>query len=404
MKITTKNKLLFIMYALFLGAIIGTIVYGFMKLVNMGIDIVWKKIPNIIQVPFYTIIICTIGGIIVGIWKKFAGDYPEDMEHVIEKTKQEGKYPYDKIGIVCVSSYLPLIFGASIGPESGLIGIIVGLCSWLTDKFKHLFKEMKELTRIGISATLGTIFNNPMFGFTLPIESEEDSIEIPKKSKIVLYFVSIFGALSAVMILSHFLGSSTGLANFEGLKIERNEWLWLIPLNLIGVAGGLLYLIFNKATNLLAEKLKKFIIIKCTIAGIVLGIFGTLLPLVMFSGEEQMGEVISKYSEIGILILLLTGVVKLFITNICNSLGLKGGHFFPNIFSGICLGYAFALILGINAIFCVCVVTTALMSYLIKKPFAVILLLMICFPVQAIPIMIFSSIIGSYIKVPKILK
>ena len=75
-------------YALLLGAIIGTIVYGFMKLVNLGIDFVWQKIPNIIQIPFYTIIVCTIGGIIVGIWKKFTGDYPEKMEHVIEKTKK----------------------------------------------------------------------------------------------------------------------------------------------------------------------------------------------------------------------------------------------------------------------------------------------------------------------------
>ena len=45
-----------------------------------------------------------------------------------------------------------------------------------------MFKEMKELTQIGISATLGTIFNSPMFGFAMPIESEEDEITIPKAS------------------------------------------------------------------------------------------------------------------------------------------------------------------------------------------------------------------------------
>lgn len=144
-----KNKLLFMLYALCLGAIIGAIIWIFMKLANTGIELLWIKLPSIIQVPFYTIIICTIGGIIIGIWKKFTGDYPEEMEKVIKTTKKEGKYKYDKTGVIFVSSLLPLVFGASVGPESGLIGIIVGLCSWLSDKFKHLFKEIKELTHRG---------------------------------------------------------------------------------------------------------------------------------------------------------------------------------------------------------------------------------------------------------------
>ena len=404
MRVELKNRLLFALYSLCLGAIIGTIIYGFMKLVNVGINLIWNIFPNIVHIPFYTIIVCTIGGIIVGLWKKKTGDLPEDMEKVIETTKTEGRYPYNKIGIMSISAFLPLIFGASVGPESGLIGIIVALCSWLTDKFKHFFKEIKELTQIGISATIGTIFNSPMFGFTLPMESEEENISIPKVSKIILYFLAIFGALGSAMILGHIFGNSTGLADFDGLKIETNEWLWLIPLIIIGIVAGLLYLIFDKFSNLVSKKIEKFVILKCTIAGILLGITGTLLPLVMFSGEEQMGEIIENFDKIGILILLLTGIIKLFITTICNNFGLKGGHFFPNIFSGICLGYAFALILGINPIFSVCVVTTALMAYLIRKPFAVILLLMICFPSQAIPIMLISATIGCIIKIPNFIK
>ena len=396
-----KNKLLFILYSFCLGSIIGLIVWSFLKLVNLCTEFLWIQLPALIQVPFYTIIMCTIGGIIVGIWKKFTGDYPEDMEVVISKAKNDGRYPYDKIGIMSISAFLPLIFGASVGPESGLIGIIVGLCSWITDKFKHLFKEMKELTQIGISATLGTIFNSPMFGFTLPIESEDDEITIPKTSKVILYFVSIFGAIGTAMLLGHIFGGSTGFASFGNLIVEKKEWLYLIPLCFVGVTAGIFYSVFHSFTNTISNFFKKRTIFKCTLAGIILGIAGTFLPLVMFSGEEQMGEVIDIYKELGIVILFLTGFVKLFITNICNSLGLKGGHFFPCIFSGICFGYAMSLILGLNPVFCVCVVTTALMSYLIKKPFAVVLLLMICFPVQAIPVMLLASTIGSFIKIPK---
>ena len=399
-----KNRILFMLYAICLGAIIGAIIWSFMKLASLGIEVIWDTIPQMIKIPFYTIIVCIIGGLIVGIWKKLTGDYPEEMEKVIEKVKKDGKYPYNKIGIMSISALLPLIFGASVGPESGLIGIIVGLCSWLTDKFKNLFKEMKELTQIGVSVTLSTIFNSPMFGFALPIESEKDEeISIPKASKVVLYFLSICGALGIALLLRNIFGGSSGLASFEGLNVEINEWIWLVPLSLFGIIAGLLYSVFNKITTKVSKIFEKYIIIKCAIAGALLGISGTFLPLVMFSGEEQIAEVIEKFGEMGVIVLLLTGIVKLFITNICNSLGLKGGHFFPNIFSGICLGYACSLLIGINPVFCVCIVTTALMAYLIKKPVAVILLLMICFPPKAIPVMLFAVAIGCFIKEPKFL-
>lgn len=391
-----KNTLLFMLYALCLGAIIGLIIWSFMNLVSLGTEFLWKTIPNIVQIPFYTIIVCTIGGLFIGLWKKKTGDYPEEMQEVIAKAKNDGRYPYNKTGVICVSTLLPLIFGASVGPESGLIGIIVGLCSWLNDKLKRFFKEIKELTQIGISATLGTIFNSPMFGFALPLETEDNEISIPKTSKIILYFTSIFGALGIVMILKNIFGGNTGLANFEGLEYGITEWLYLLPLSLIGLIFGILYSLFNKLTNKISKKIDNYTIIKCTLAGIILGIAGSILPFVMFSGEEQMGEIISHYGEMGILILLSTGIVKLLITNLCNSFGLKGGHFFPCIFSGICIGYAFALITGINPVFSVCAITTSLMAYLIKKPFAVVLLLMICFPVQAIPVMLIASVIGSF--------
>ena len=206
------------------------------------------------------------------------------------------------------------------------------------------------------------------------------------------------------MILKSIFGGSTGLATFDGLEVGTYEWLWLVPLSLIGILAGLIYSVFNKTTNIISEWFGKYTIVKCTTAGVLLGIAGTFLPLVMFSGEEQMGEVIGNFKELGIMILLLTAIVKLFITNICNNLGLKGGHFFPNIFSGICIGYAVALIININPVFCVCVITTALMAFLIKKPFATVLLLMICFPTKALLVMILAAVIGSFIKAPKFLQ
>lgn len=390
-----KNKILFMIYSTLLGGIIGIIVWSFLKIMNLSINFIWNYIPNNYDIPFYTIIVCIFGGLIIGLWRSKVGDYPEELETVITKVKTEGKYSYNKTGIICVSALLPLIFGGSVGPEAGLSGVIAGLCSWVSDKFKKLFKEIKELTSIGMSATIGLIFNSAMFGFVEPIEDEE--MTLPKKSKMILYFLAIFGAFSTMLILKNIFGGGSGLERLSGYSATFKEWLYLVPLILLGLLLGFLYQVFHKATNFLAKKLKSTII-KCVIAGLILGVCGYLLPLTMFSGEEQIVELMIDYKNIGLFILIMISIIKLFVTNTCISFGFKGGHFFPCIFSGISLGYACGLLFNVNVIFSVCVITTTLISFILKKSFATVLLLMICFPVKAIPIMLFVAVIGSFIS------
>lgn len=397
MKHRGKNSILFMLYAICIGALTGLIVWCFLKIMNLGINFIWNTIPSMLQIPFYTIIVCTLGGLLVGIWKKKNGDYPEELQTVMEKVKKDRRYSYNNIGTISVSAMLPLIFGGSIGPEAGLTGVIAGLCTWIGDKFKYLFKEMKELTQIGISASLGTIFNSPMFGFVEPIESEDEETTLPKTSKMVLYFLAIFGAFGIFILLNQFFQGSPGIASFNEIEIGMKEWIWLIPFSLIGMIAGYFYHLSNIVVTKISTPIQNYTIIKGVIGGFLLGITGTLLPYTMFSGEHQMWEMMDQWQEVGAVVLIITAIIKLFITNTCIIMGLKGGHFFPCIFSGVCLGYAFSILTGVNPVFSVCVITTALMAYLMKKPFATVLLLMICFPVSAIPVMLLAAVIGDYI-------
>ena len=395
-----KNTILLILYTAIIGSITGLIIWGFLKLNSLGIELLWNYLPNNLNIPCYTIIICLIGGTIIGIWKKKNGNYPEELNEVISEVKKTGRYKYNNLFSTIFSSLTPLLIGASVGPEAGLTGIIAGLCTWVGDKLKNMFKEIKELTTIGITATLGTIFRSPLFGFIEPLESEEET-KLPKSSKIILYFTAILSAFGIFIILKNNFGGLSGFDSIGSTTLNNINWLYIIILCIIGIILGYIYFYSKIIVTKLLIPLKNNILIKCIIGGILLGLIGTVLPLTMFSGEEQISIILENGKTIGILILLLTGLVKIILTNICIETGLKGGHFFPMIFSGISVGYAFSIILNYDPIICMAITTTAFLSHILKKPIATILLLMILFPPNLIPIMLVPAVLANIFKTPK---
>ena len=397
-----KNNALFLLYTILLGAIVGMIVWGFLRLMNLGIFFLWDFLPSQFNFPLYTLCLCTVGGVLIGLWKRRFGDYPEELHVVLGTVKKTGRYPYHNVFSTLGSALFPLLIGASVGPEAGLTGVIAGLCSWVGDKLKRFRRELTELTAIGLSATLGTIFKSPMFGFMEPIESDKDTV-LPKASKIVLYFTAILSSFGVFILLNKLFGVSMGMESMEAEKQNLLSYLSAVPLTLIGIAAGYLFFLFQKLTSLLKNKLEKFVVLRAAVGGLLLGVAGTFLPLTMFSGEHQIGEVMEGMKDIGAVMLIVVAVTKLLLTNICIESGLKGGHFFPVIFCGVCIGCAASLLSGLSAVFCAAIVTTALVGHTLKKPFATVLLLMIVFPPKLIPVMLFAAIAAKFIPTPKVL-
>ncbi len=396
----SKNNLLFLLYTIILGAIVGAIIWGFLRLMNLGIGFLWEYMPSQIEFPLYTLCVCTAGGFLIGLWRHKFGDYPEELNVVLGKVKKTGRYPYKNVFSIIGSALLPLLIGASVGPEAGLTGIIAGLCTWVGDKLKHFRKEVEELTAIGLSATLGTIFQSPMFGFIEPIESDKETV-LPKTSKIVLYFAAILSSFGVFVLLNRLCGVRVGIEGIEAEAFSWNNLLYAVPLTLMGIAAGYLFFIFKKLTSVLNKKIKKFTVIRATVGGLLLGISGTIIPLTMFSGEHQISEVAQRMKTIGAIMLLVIAVVKLLLTNVCIDSGLKGGHFFPVIFCGVCIGCSMSILFGISMVFSAAVVTTALVGHTLKKPIATVMLMMIVFPARLIPIMLFAAIAAKFIPTAK---
>lgn len=388
-----------------LGGVIGGITWLLLFIMNLGIDFFWYLIPEYNNVmSFYPILICAIGGLLIGAFEYKFGKYPLELSEIMAEIKKGEKIPYNNLHISGTAALLPLIFGGCLGPEAGLTGVIVGLCFWFSDRFKFAFGEITELAEIGMSATVGIIFGSPLFGFVNQVEDEKRNTSIPKNAKILLYFIGILGGFGVFLGCQELFGGMGGLSHFPRIEnVDFTEWIAAIPLALIGGGVGILYFIFKRLVQFTVRPLKKQIILRAVLCGIILGTIGMVLPFVMFSGEHQMSRIMEVWQEMGFFLLFTTGLVKLLMGNICTEMGWRGGNIFPVIFSGVSIGFAFASFLPIDPIFCVAVVTAAVTSAIMRKPLAVILLLLICFPVNGIIPMAIGAVIGGAIPIPKFL-
>ena len=399
-----KKRLLFILIAFLLGVVVGFMIWAFFKAMELGIHFFWEFFPSIFAFDYYPILVCTIGGVLIGICQKKFGTYPEELSEVMDKVKETHRYEYNKMHGIAICALLPLVFGGSIGPEAGLTGVVAGLCTWVGDRFKNVAKEMKEITNIGMSAALSAIFHSPFFGFLAPIENEDEGIAIPHKAKMILNFAAIFGGLGSYFLLTQFFGGGMGLGHFDKMSIEVNELLWLIPFALLGTLAGYLYYIFEKLSKFAFGKIERFTILRTTIGGLLLGVCGVFFPLTMFSGEAEMTDLMNSWHLMSAATLFLTAVLKIVIINVCIQSGWRGGNIFPIIFSGICLGYAMSIFTGVDSVFAVAIVTAALCGAVMRKPLAVTMLLLLCFPARGIISMSVAAFIGANIPMPALLK
>lgn len=400
-KVSIINNIKLFFFSVVLGAVTGLIIWAFLRAVGLCTNLLWDTLPEFIDFRGYAIVVCAIGGLLIGIFRKKFGDYPEELTTVMGKVKKDGHYDYSNMLVILVAAFLPLVFASSVGPEAGLTGIIVGLCYWVGDNIKYAKTHEKIYSQLGEAVTLGVIFHAPLFGLFAVEENAnqvDENVKLPKVSKLVLYGGAIAGGFIVFRLMSTFLGKAAeGLPSFDSINIEVWDYVAAILYTVIGVLMAYLF----KYSEKVAEKVASLIpaILREAICGIVLGVIITFVPMVAFSGEDQMGELATTYMEYTPLILIGISLLKVVITTVCIKMGLKGGHFFPLIFACVCMGFAISMLmfgLDINhLVFAAGTVTAACLGAQMKKPLAVTMLLLLVFPVKMIIVGFIASVIAA---------
>lgn len=411
-KAPARNYAIFLLAVAAIGAASGAFIWLFLFAMRTGMNLVWNALPAHLGIGFFPIIACTIGGVVVGLCQKRCGNVPEDMMTVLGKVKQTGGYDPGKVKPAALCALVPLVFGGSIGPEAGLVGIISGLCTSIGNRLKHLGSEFRELAAAGTAASISAVFGAPLFAIAAPMEKNDSPHDpanttgeadrrFPKWLRISMYVLAAAGAFGVIAALNKLTGGSFGMPHFDSISFGNGEIIAAIPALIAGMAAGWLFHAGEHLTHSLSRKIGDKPVLKATAAGLVLGVCGTLLPLTMFSGEAQIHELMETWTALGGGALIVTGFVKVLLTPLCVNFGWRGGHFFPVIFAGTAIGFGFAIIAGVDPVLCASVGAAAVVGGVMRKPILTVLLLFLCYPVTAAPVMLVAAFVGSIVPLPK---
>ena len=153
-----------VLLVLAVGFVIGFAVFCVMNLSTWLTELVWNGVGGAVGVAWFPLVVCAVGGVLIGFWTWWSQDRVRPLEEVMAEFKATGSYKTNGVWKPVVTFLLPLVFGGSIGFEAGLTGLITAGCCWIRDKLKAAGLRAGAVGDVTIAASLAAIFGTPLAG------------------------------------------------------------------------------------------------------------------------------------------------------------------------------------------------------------------------------------------------
>jgi H+/Cl- antiporter ClcA len=325
-----------------LGLISAVITFIFMFLVHQGTSLLWEQAALALGLDprLFTLLVCSLGGLLVGLLVKFFGDHSGIFAEVMQEFGKTGRFDYRNAPGIVITAFVSLISGASLGPEAPLADACGGIGTWTSDRLKLNEEETRTMGYSGVSAMLAAFITSPFSGALLGLESAQGGPG-GRKTYFWVLFPSLLASAVATVVFVWLSGTFfESLYVFPDYTPRLADLFYAVPLGLIGGVVGLLFMLALKGMQKVFQPMKAHLVLRGVIGGLGMGIIGALLPLTLFSGETGTSDLIAHAAEIGVLMLIVLSVAKLLATTLVLATGWKGGYIFPVMFTSVALGLA----------------------------------------------------------------
>jgi len=149
-----------------LGLICALITFGFIALVSQGTHLLWEHAALVLGLDprIFTLLVCTIGGLVVGLLVKLFGDHSGIFAEVMLEFGKSGRFDYRNAPGIVITAFFSLIAGASLGPEAPLADACGGMGTLLSDRLKLNGQETRTMGYSGVSGMLAAFITSPFSG------------------------------------------------------------------------------------------------------------------------------------------------------------------------------------------------------------------------------------------------
>lgn len=337
-----------VLCAVAIGIVGGLVATGYYFVLEAMMHGAWHTLPNWVTPHFpswlpaknYVWMATTIGGLCVGLVLYFMG-LPGEMAQVVDKVHQPGRIDINKTPAMVIASLIAISAGGSAGPEAPLVQVNGSFGSWLGDRLKLSQSNVRVLTFCGMSAALGAFFG-------APIGAALFALEIPHRRGLE-YYEAVAPAVISAMLSFAVFRISTGITiggfyHFESVpELTPMNLLEGLILGVIGAGVAVMFIGVFRFIGVLLAPLEHHLIALATLGGLCIGLIAFVFPQTLFFSEEQIHTVIEAGSTLGVAMLLLIAVAKMFAISFTLHSGFLGGFIFPLFFIGANVGLAIAV-------------------------------------------------------------
>ena len=334
-----------VIIAIIIGLLGGFGAVGIQFLIKTFTQLFWGvgelDLEFLRQAPVYLkILVPTGGALLVGCIVYFFA--PEAKGHGVPEVMEamalrDGRIRPRVALAKLVASSLCIASGGSVGREGPVIQIGSSIGSTVGQFLKVNAQRTKVFVACGAAAGIAAAFNAPMAGALFSVEIILADFGVAQFSPIVI------SSVMATVVSRHFLG------NFPAFEVPAYHLvspLELIPYAILGLLAGLTALLFTQVLcffeDFFDDRLRLPGVMKTVLGGLMLGVFGLLVPSVYGVGYNSMN--LALHGQLPGLLMLVLVFAKILATSLSLGSGGSGGVFAPSLFIGTMTGGSFGVL------------------------------------------------------------